>query len=998
MSILFQYYPGDGLLNLFLIVLFGVTLTASVAWLIARRLAASGALRHLILLSGLMCCLALPAVASFFSAVEVTLVSIPIIATKQPKLAPLSPPLQSDSTRIPPEQLHAPPIAAEVRSPQTNMATDQSATRAPQNPTASAASGTTLSYREIATGVMFISAAGTLLMLARLARKSWHLVQLRRSSHPVRNERLQILIHEVAAKLGMNRIPLVLVSTRTVIPLAVGFGRPAVILPNQLLRVAGDNELRDVLMHEVAHIQRHHQWIVLVQELVGAVYWPIIPIHLLNRELRRANDDLCDNVVLASRDAISYGETLLRVAELLVHARPMRAAVGIIGSSGKLEQRIATLIDPRRNLSTTPGRKAALVVMVMFVTVCAIASMTRFVTSATAADSSRSVSKAPAQDAIAAQAPADADPDDPEFAGHFSGRVTGPDGTPVPHAQIFIAPFARVSTWKWLVRDLGPVRAETDANGRFSFRAADMTYTDVDGLPARRWGLLIAARDGFSPDWMKTWGKDVPVETQWSNPEYGAAFNLQLGNIGVPIQGRFIDTEGRPLAGARVQLTELMIPRWRELDRHLEVEEKNEKVWGSVTYARDLHQPSVLPGVTSETQTDADGRFTMSGLGRDRIARLHVSAPSVVDTTLRVMTRDAPDIGVRRVEGEPEPREIIHGANFNRQLKRGWTVKGRVIDKDTGKAIPGMKVGTLVNAVQRFSPSLYPHVADDQGRFSITGLNPQEKYEIVAVAGPGIPYQTSWVEVKGGDGDAELLIKCERGIPYRLKLVDDQGTPIQAEVSYADLQPNPYTAKMQDEVHWPINRVETSKEGICEGFLLPGPGALLVETKEGRYRPACVDPTAFYAELQSEDAEEGNSTQYATTEALTIGNRRFHDYWYRGAVVSQHDYEAIVLVNVRPDSGSLELSATVVRDTPRQVSLVDPNGNPVVGVKTKGVTVYPYDTEPVLRAASFSLFRLHPDRDQRITFIHKDRQLTGSLEARGDGDSPYTVRMQPSRQ
>src|SRR5439155_12603894 len=102
-----------------------------------------------------------------------------------------------------------------------------------------------------------------------------------------------------AAKLGTRQVPLLLVSSRTVAPLAVGFGRPAVILPERLLGAISDNELRDVLMHEVARLQRGDQRSVLLQELPGARYWPIVSVHALNRELRRTREEICDNVVLA---------------------------------------------------------------------------------------------------------------------------------------------------------------------------------------------------------------------------------------------------------------------------------------------------------------------------------------------------------------------------------------------------------------------------------------------------------------------------------------------------------------------------------------------------------------------------------------------------------------------------------------------------------------------------------------------------------------------------
>lgn len=136
--------------------------------------------------------------------------------------------------------------------------------------------------------------------------------------------------------------------------------------------MTGD-QLHDILLHETAHLKRRDQWIVLLQHLAAALYWPIVPLHGLNRELQRASEELCDNVVLAASDPILYGETLLHVAELLVTPRSMGAAVGIFGARGELERRIAGLIDPRRNTMTRIGYKTACVVIVLFLTASWIA-------------------------------------------------------------------------------------------------------------------------------------------------------------------------------------------------------------------------------------------------------------------------------------------------------------------------------------------------------------------------------------------------------------------------------------------------------------------------------------------------------------------------------------------------------------------------------------------------------------------------------------------------
>ena len=244
-------------------------------------------------------------------------------------------------------------------------------------------------------------------------------------------------------------------------------------------------------------------------------------------------------------------------------------------------------------------------------------------------------SPAPQQPAQAAlRNVADSDPDDPKLAGTFTGRVLGPDADPVAGAKIFIVPDDPK------LKAIGPVRALTDANGRFSFDAPDMTFRSLDGLPAQRQGLLFATHEGYAADWMTTWGHHPEPSRAFPTPVRQAEYTLRLAKNDVTIHGTLLDPEGEPLAGARVRLTALMVPRKFDLNAHLE-RESHASLMNSIDYERGLTRPKLLPGATVEAFTDAAGRFVLSGLGRDRLAVLEVSAPTIVVTTLTVMTRSA---------------------------------------------------------------------------------------------------------------------------------------------------------------------------------------------------------------------------------------------------------------------------------------------------------------------------------------------------------------------
>ena len=446
-----EYFHGgaDGRsLELLLIVVLAVGLASSAAWLLARRLWRHPALRHLIAFAALMTCLAIPAAAWTCARAGVAVLSIPILPGEQSHTTARPVEREGDLERLA-RCLPADwsPVAggpsATTRAATTRPGAASAPVRASRSPSSPAtltlvaccdstaspvakASDVTApvalptgprrrsaaesqAFQNMGDAALAIWAAGAVVMLLRLACNAWRVIQLRRAAFPIANGRIRALFAEVTGQLAPHRPPLLLVSSRAVTPLAVGFGRPAVILPERLLGILSENELRDILIHELAHLRRGDQRIMLLQELAAALYWPIVPIHALNRELQRAREELCDNVVIAGRDPLIYGETLLHVAELLVGNRRMEAAIGFVGAQGELERRISGLIDPARNTRTTTGRKATCVVMLLFAAAGATLSALRFAPSAAAAERSvagQETAPAAQSDAVRADLPA----------------------------------------------------------------------------------------------------------------------------------------------------------------------------------------------------------------------------------------------------------------------------------------------------------------------------------------------------------------------------------------------------------------------------------------------------------------------------------------------------------------------------------------------------------------------------------------------------------------
>ena len=100
--------------------------------------------------------------------------------------------------------------------------------------------------------------------------------------------------------------------------------------------------------------------------------------------------------------------------------------------------------------------------------------------------------------------------------------------------------------------------------------------------------------------------------------------------------------------------------------------------------------PSLFPAVTA----DREGRFTLKGVGRERIATLLVGGPGI-ETRVRVRRdpRHARGEGRRFRSARVTEHDITyHGATFDLVAGPGLEIVGTVRDKDTGKPLAGVTV------------------------------------------------------------------------------------------------------------------------------------------------------------------------------------------------------------------------------------------------------------------------------------------------------------------
>ncbi len=200
----------------------------------------------------------------------------------------------------------------------------------------------------LAGGFTLLWAVGVLVCLARIAVGWARTVALCRSAvalDPVCHGRT---LERVRGALGVTSLRPVLTSATLCAPVAVGLFRARVVLPEGLVKSISSDSLRDVLVHEYAHIVRLDAWIGLLQRLAGAIFWPHPLVHYANGQLTRAREEVCDNYVLRCGSPSGYARTLLALTEHCLPLGAVRPGLGLLGARWTLADRVAGLLDTRR--------------------------------------------------------------------------------------------------------------------------------------------------------------------------------------------------------------------------------------------------------------------------------------------------------------------------------------------------------------------------------------------------------------------------------------------------------------------------------------------------------------------------------------------------------------------------------------------------------------------------------------------------------------------------
>lgn len=622
------------------------------------------------------------------------------------------------------------------------------------------------------------------------------------------------------------------------------------------------------------------------------------------------------------------------------------------------------------------------------------------------------------------------DPDDPFGLGEVEipGRVIDPTGKPIAGATVFLRKYGVHAPER---------KASTDASGRFVFRTKRVLGPRIipkpDNAAAKPSG---AAPEGKAPENQTTEYVAAPypdseeiasIKPMIVATATGYGFGTLAAGDGVTIQlapdepviGRVRDLDGRPIPGARVRVRDAHWPRVAKqalrarvappdassppsapadpgldpwLDRVRRAADMSEfmRAWellggllegGFLGDKPVLYEPMIKPAVT-----DAEGRFTLRGIGKERVVELYIDG--VADHASSLVLVATRSIGktihvpyatpsVRRMIGGAPADTAIYGARFETILEPGRAIEGVVSDRD-GARLSGVRViGPVTTPLEYPGFDRYFATTDAQGGFRIEGFPVRTGAEFKVDPPENAPYFGRKVEltIARGAGPVPMNVSLRRGVWITGKVIDDstgKGLPHQT-IEYHVFTSNKFLYKDVDEDYSPEfdDNLRTDDEGR---FRIRGyPGRGIVTAGGGRDY------------LQGVGADAIKSSGPGDPESSLYDPRGFSPYLRNTTVV----------VEIPRGTESFDCTLRLKKGKSRQVRVVGPDGKPRTNLEASGLANQIENPITKLEGSFFQVTNLKPGERRATVARCVDERLIGMAEVSEADEGPVTLTLSP---
>ena len=380
-----------------------------------------------------------------------------------------------------------------------------------------------------------------------------------------------------------------------------------------------------------------------------------------------------------------------------------------------------------------------------------------------------------------------------------------------------------------------------------------------------------------------------------------------------------------------------------------------------------------MPTAIDAATTGPDGRFRLAGIGRDRIAEMLISGPTIATAQLYVLNRDGPAIRDRRPRCDDARaiRTIYHARRFEYAAAPTRPIEGVIRDKDTGRPIAGLMLQR--HGLRRAQPASRPRASRRRPTPRATIASP------ACPRRPPIGCSSSRARACPTQGDlpgagrlaragaGAFDIALKRGVLVRGRVTDKAtGRPVSGYVNAYTFADNPHVGE------FPGYRASYESYAYSS--------RTTAGTRSSPCRAAASSPAAPTWAATAAASAPRRSQGYRPQAAGSAASTRCR------ACATIADYHVLAEVDLDPKAESATLDLQVDPGRTLTVTVVDPEGKPIGGTKATGLTDLFSTIDYEQESPTIEIHALDPSKPRRVTITHDGRKLVGSRLPQGGRD------------
>jgi beta-lactamase regulating signal transducer with metallopeptidase domain len=187
----------------------------------------------------------------------------------------------------------------------------------------------------------------------RLALGLWQIALIRRNCTEIDPAHLDPEIQKIMQQDGAAREVCLATSEQVRVPVAIGFFKPAIVLPVWMMQELPTQELAAVVVHERTHLQRWDDWTNLFQKIARAVFFFHPAVWWIDARLSLEREMACDDAVLAATGSPrAYASCLIEMLEKSCERRGWTMAQAAVQRAKELSLRLTQILDEKRPATT----------------------------------------------------------------------------------------------------------------------------------------------------------------------------------------------------------------------------------------------------------------------------------------------------------------------------------------------------------------------------------------------------------------------------------------------------------------------------------------------------------------------------------------------------------------------------------------------------------------------------------------------------------------------